>query len=65
MTFEEELKKLNTIAEKLNEEIGLEESIKIYEEGIRLSKKLTKDLDEMKRKVEVLTDSDELKEFTL
>ena len=65
MTFEEELAKLNSIAEKLNEEIGLEESIKIYEEGIKLSKKLTKDLDEMKRKVEFLTDDDEIKEFTL
>ena len=37
--FEDALKRLEEIAEMLeNEEIGLDESIKLYEEGIKLSK---------------------------
>lgn len=38
-SFEDSLKRLEEIAEMLeNEEIGLDESIKLYEEGIILSK---------------------------
>lgn len=37
--FEDSLKRLEEISELLeNEEIGLDESIKLYEEGINLSK---------------------------
>ena len=38
-SFEKSLKRLEEIAEFLeNEEIGLDESLKLYEEGIKLSK---------------------------
>lgn len=38
-SFENSLKRLEEIAELLdNEEIGLDESVKLYEEGIKLSK---------------------------
>jgi len=38
-SFEKSLKRLEEIAELLeNEEIGLDESVKLYEEGIKLSK---------------------------
>lgn len=38
-SFEDSLKKLEIISEKLeSEEVGLDESIKLYEEGIKLSK---------------------------
>ena len=39
-TFEDSLRRLEEIAEKLDsDEVGLDESIKLYEEGIELSKK--------------------------
>lgn len=39
VSFEDSLKRLEEISELLeNEEIGLDESIKLYEEGINLSK---------------------------
>lgn len=38
-SFEKSLKRLEEIAELLeNEEIGLDESVKLYEEGIKLSR---------------------------
>jgi len=37
-SFEELLQRLEEISEKLEEDIGLDESIKLYEEGINISK---------------------------
>ncbi len=37
-SFEELLQRLEEISEKLEEDIGLNESIKLYEEGINISK---------------------------
>jgi exodeoxyribonuclease VII small subunit len=53
--FEDALKKLEKIVSKLEEgEIPLEESLKLFEEGIRLSRFCNQKLDEAEKKVEVL-----------
>ncbi len=55
MTFEENLKKLENILEKLESgEIGLEEANKLFTEGVEISKKCFKMLEESKGKVTVL-----------
>lgn len=51
-TFEEHLDRLETIVERLeNGNIGLDESIKLYEEGVNLSKTCIKRLNEAEKKV--------------
>ncbi len=51
-TFEDSLKRLQEISELLdNEEIGLEDSIKLYEEGIKLTKECYGKLSEAELKV--------------
>ena len=51
-TFEESLDRLQEISDMLeNSEIGLDESIKLYEEGIILSKECYKKLSEAELKV--------------
>ncbi len=53
MSFESELKHLEELTAKLkSEDTGLEESLKLYEEASALEKKLTKTLDEVRRRVE-------------
>ena len=53
MSFETDLKKLEELTEKLrSEDTGLEESIRIYEEAIQLTKKLNATLEDVKRKIE-------------
>ncbi|MSU06569.1 exodeoxyribonuclease VII small subunit [Spirochaetales bacterium NM-380-WT-3C1] len=53
MSFEEDLKKLEQLTERLRDDsTGLEESLKIYEEATLLTKKLNKTLEETKRKIE-------------
>lgn len=53
--FEEALKKLEKIVSRLEEgEIPLEESLKLFEEGIRLSRFCNQKLDEAEKKVEIL-----------
>lgn len=53
--FEEALKKLEKIVSRLEEgEISLEESLKLFEEGIRLSRFCNQKLDEAEKKVEIL-----------
>ncbi len=52
ISFEEALKRLQEISEKLEgQEISLDESIKLYEEGIELAKKCYKLLSEAELKV--------------
>ncbi len=54
-TFETALKKLENITRKLeNEDISLDESIAIFEEGIKLVRFLQAKLNEVERKVEIL-----------
>jgi len=53
--FEESLKKLEDIVNKLEGgDLALEESLKLFEEGIKLSRLCTKQLEEAERKVEIL-----------
>lgn len=60
MSFESDLKRMEEITEKLkSDDTGLEESIKLYEEASALGKKLSKTLNDIQRKVEKVTSSDE------
>lgn len=53
--FETTLKKLETITKKLeSEDISLDESLQLFEEGIKLVKLLQSKLSEAERKVEIL-----------
>ena len=53
--FEDALNKLEKIVGKLEEgDISLEESLKLFEEGIRLSRLCNQKLDEAERRVQIL-----------
>ncbi len=55
LTFEDKLTRLEEIISKLDsEEINLDDSAKLFEEGVDLSKELTAKLSEVKFKVETL-----------
>ena len=63
--FEEKLKTLEEYINKLNtESLGLQESIKLYEEAKALADDLKKELDEASIKVARIIKEDEEKEFT-
>jgi len=54
-SFEESLKKLQAIVDQLEEgDLGLEKSLKLFEEGVSLSAACKKELDEAEGKVEML-----------
>lgn len=56
MSFESDLKRLEDISEKLKDDAtGLEESLKLYEEASALNKKLTKTLEDVKRRIEAVS----------
>jgi exodeoxyribonuclease VII small subunit len=58
--FESGLKKLEAIVQRLDTgELSLEESLKIFEEGIDLVGLLTRKLDEAEKKIEMLTQADD------
>ena len=53
--FEDAFQKLEAIVKKLEEwNLSLEESLKAFEEGVRLSRFCSKKLDEAEKKVEIL-----------
>jgi len=53
--FEKELKRLEEISSKMeNKTISLDESIALYEEGIKITKKLEEALKEAEKKVEAV-----------
>lgn len=55
LKFEEAMARLETIVSELEKgDLPLDESLKIFEEGIRLSKTCLKMLDDAERKVEIL-----------
>ena len=59
MKFEEAISKLEKIVQQLEEgEKSLEGSLKLYEEGIKLSKFCSGKLEEAKKKIEILTKSE-------
>jgi exodeoxyribonuclease VII small subunit len=54
--FEEEIKDLETLVNQIDSgELTLEESISAFERGVALVKSLNRKLDEVERKVELLT----------
>ncbi|MEK6540326.1 MAG: exodeoxyribonuclease VII small subunit, partial [Deltaproteobacteria bacterium] len=53
--FEDALKKLGEIVDALESgELSLEKSLKLFEEGVRLSRHCNKMLDKAEKKVEIL-----------
>ncbi|MFA6689994.1 MAG: exodeoxyribonuclease VII small subunit [Sphaerochaetaceae bacterium] len=55
MSFEDDMKRLETIAAKLrNSDTSLDESIALFEEGVKLTKRLDEQLTKTERKVEIL-----------
>jgi exodeoxyribonuclease VII small subunit len=58
--FETRLERLEFLADRIKEQdIPLEEAIKVFEEGIKLSKSLKKELEKMQGKVEMLLNGPE------
>ncbi len=55
LNFEASMKRLNEIVENLEGgDLSLEESLKLYEEGVRLSQSCMKRLTEAQQKIEML-----------
>lgn len=53
--FEDKLNRLNEIVKKMEEEnLSLEESVKLYEEAMKLSKELGEELAEAKSKIQLV-----------
>ena len=53
--FEERLKKLEEIVEKIkSSEVPIEKAISMFEEGIKISKTLEKDIEKMEGKISIL-----------
>lgn len=58
--YDEGLKRLSDIAEKLEDrELSLEENIKLYEEGMKLHKRLSSILKEQEGKMTLIKDNKE------
>jgi exodeoxyribonuclease VII small subunit len=56
MGFEQRLERLEKLADTLREgNIPLEDAVSLFEEGMRLSRSLEKDLSKVERRVEILT----------
>lgn len=61
--FEERLARLEELAERIKEsDLPLEEAVAVFEEGVKLSKGLEKDLDRIQGKVEILLNEPETAE---
>jgi exodeoxyribonuclease VII small subunit len=59
LDFESNMKRLETIVEELEAgELSLEDSIARYEEGMKLSKRLTQVLDESEKRIERLVEKE-------
>jgi len=55
MTYEQSLRRLDEIMARLeNEQIGLDESLKLFEEGIELLRSAAAELDKAETKVQML-----------
>ncbi len=60
MKFEDKLKKLEQIVGQLEKgEADLDESLKLFEDGIKLSRECQKMLDNAEKRVSVLVESDD------
>ncbi len=61
MTFEDKLNRLEEIVQKIDSNtLGLEESMKVYEEGMNLIKDLEKTLEEANAKFANINNSEEI-----
>lgn len=59
-TFENNLNQLSQIIEKMEQqEIGLEESLKLYEQGIQLTRKCQKIIDDAEQKIQQLMENNQ------
>lgn len=59
MDFEKKLTRLEEIVSKMeNGELSLEDSLKYFEEGVKLSRTCNKELEEAEQKVQVLLGQD-------
>ena len=60
MNYKEKSDQLEKIVEKMeNDDLSLEEMVKLYEEGTSLYRELEKDLNGLEQKVRVLTEREE------
>jgi len=60
VSFEKKLKRLEEIVEKMEAgEISLDDSLQLFEEGVKLSKDCSKDLNQAEKKVQTLVAVDE------
>jgi exodeoxyribonuclease VII small subunit len=60
--FEERLEKLETLGEKIRKPgIPLEDSLKAFEEGIKLARSLEKDLEKIESRIEILLNAPDAK----
>ncbi len=60
MKFEEGLRKLESIVDTLDEgKVSLDEALGLFKEGLNLTKELSKTLDDIEQKVEVLVRKDD------
>ncbi len=58
LSFEEALKKLESIVEQLeDEDITLEDSVKLYEEGVKMSKFCTEILEQAELRIEQVNEA--------
>jgi len=58
--FEEQLKELEQIVTRLEQgDVSLEESLKLFEEGVRLARACQTALQEAEQKVQILTRNDD------
>jgi exodeoxyribonuclease VII small subunit len=56
MTFEENIEKLEDILTKLEDEkLSLDASVKLYEEGMKLISKCNRELEDVERRIKILT----------
>lgn len=59
MTFEEQLEKLEILSKSISDEnISLDKSMEIFEEGITIALKLEKELENYEKKVKILIEKD-------
>ncbi|MBI9102134.1 MAG: exodeoxyribonuclease VII small subunit [Spirochaetales bacterium] len=61
-SFEERLQRLEEISRNINEECPLEEAVGLFEEGIKISRGLEKELGKIERKVEILVNTPPVEE---
>ena len=60
MKFEEGLRKLENIVSTLDEgQVSLDDALALFKEGLSLTKELSKTLDDIERKVEILVRKDD------